>query len=270
MDSPRPTRIKLATYNVGDLFGDGALAPKDKKPKPEEELQAVADTLCAMDADVVALQEVQSEEVLDRSLLQRLPPTAYPYRKVFAARGSVHNVAILSRYPMSDESRVDGIPIVGQPAKATRGVAGATVDVPGWPLRFYDVHFKADPFYARPFTPQQLREAGETRRLESRQLIDVMRPYPGQHYAAAGDLNTTQDQPEVQYLVAGESAPLRDPLAGRRDPDSWSHPATQSRKDYILLDPETAKHVVSVQVVRTPQALKASDHLPVMVELELP
>ena len=62
--------IRLATYNVENLFDaidDPDLSGRNEDiddAKPEAELQGLADAIHALDADVLALEEVESEAVL--------------------------------------------------------------------------------------------------------------------------------------------------------------------------------------------------------------
>ncbi len=71
-----PGTLRLATYNVENMFDekdDPAVVDNPSTPrseddkdifKPQEELEAVAAAIRAIDADVLALQEVESEEVV--------------------------------------------------------------------------------------------------------------------------------------------------------------------------------------------------------------
>jgi len=262
MESAAPRHLRLVTLNVSDLFGEGKLTPKGKQPKPADELDGVAATLREADGDVVALQEVQAREVLDASLMPRLGEGAYPYRAVLSTdpRG-IHNTAILSKYPIANPEALPGVTI---PTGPTRGVGAAEVQVPGYPFRFYDVHFKADPYYAKPSTPEQQQAARDARMSEAHAVKDRLAAFPSQHYAVAGDMNATPDRPEIGYLLHGEGPKLQDPLEGRTGPETWSHPVTEGRYDYILVDGDAK--VTGARVLKG----SGTDHGAVVVDLELP
>ena len=68
-----PGTIRVVTYNVENLFDDvddPSLSGRNEDiddTKPGAELAALAETIRRLDADVIALQEIESREALDCS-----------------------------------------------------------------------------------------------------------------------------------------------------------------------------------------------------------
>jgi endonuclease/exonuclease/phosphatase family metal-dependent hydrolase len=270
-------RLRLATLNAGDWFGPAG-GPFGQGPKPDGEVDALAREITSIDADVVALQEVQSQRVLDGFAMSRLGPQAYPYRKVFVTNDpGQRNLAILSRYPIVEtqsnrDRKLEGVPS-SNPPFFTRDVAEALIDVQGIPFRVYNTHFRADPFFGKPFTEEKLKAAQDTRAAEGGGLQSIIAEdlpaLAGRRYAVLADLNAAPTRPEIVTLTTAAEPRLFDPLAGREGPETWSHPATQERKDYILLSDAMAQNVLNAHVRNTPDAALASDHRAVVVDVML-
>lgn len=230
-------QVRFASYNVAKF----------------EHPQAVAATVREVSADVLALQEVPSAESLDAFAAD------YPHREFFKTndpRG--HHMALLSKHPVtSTESHRDGTFV--------RGVGEAEVQIGGFPCRVYTTHLKADPFHGKPYTQADVVRAQERRSLEFGALTGIVAEdlpaMPARRYVVAGDMNA--GPAEVQGLL--DTGLLSDPLAASAE---ISHPPTSLRRDYLLASP--AVDVVSSGVHDTPTARAASDHLPVVLTLELP
>ncbi|NJL32464.1 MAG: hypothetical protein HC898_13075 [Phycisphaerales bacterium] len=70
------SRLTLAAYNTQwllDVFDDPYTSDEGIKPKPHEELVALAKALRAVDADVVGLSELENEGVLKAFVAELLP-----------------------------------------------------------------------------------------------------------------------------------------------------------------------------------------------------
>lgn len=256
-----PKSVRIATYNLENM-GNG---------KSEESMAHLASTLKSLNADVVGIQEEKSLATLDQFLQNHGLAETYPYRAVFAVPGSTQNVGILSRFEISHQaSNHDRGPFV-------RDLGGAQIEIPGYPMRLYVGHLKADPFYMGRHTPQDYEKArarrqGEVEGIEH-VLAEDMSGIPAHHYVVMMDGNAVPESKEMQTLVDPHaSVPFVDPLTAQTGPESISHPPTGHRYDYIMLSPEMAKDVVpgSAHVYReNPESLQASDHLPVVMDLRI-
>lgn len=246
--------VRLVSYNVARL---GATS---KDPTPSEEaLQATADTLIEVGGKSIALQEVPSEKAL-QELARR---SGYP-SAVFVPTNDPthHHLGFLSHGPLVDtESHASRV--FGENQKFVRDVAVVTMELKGdQRARFLNGHLKADPFYKKPTTPEKKAEAVRTRGLEAAELRQIaaenMERYPREHIVVGLDQNAPAGAPELASL------PGCDPL-----PDVASHPARGQRIDALRVSAELAGCVVAAFVHDTPTARKASDHLPVVVDLSL-
>jgi endonuclease/exonuclease/phosphatase family metal-dependent hydrolase len=252
------TTLRVVTWNI-------AAGRKGSDPRPGvSALDAIAGTLRGLDADLVALQEVdrgigRSGRVDQPRLLgDALEMTCWfapairssgpdgPWAPL-AAPGrdtgdqSVYGIALLSRLPLED---VEPCPLPPGPSAylghEQRVALAAAVRAGGHALTVAATHLDRHPERAAP----QLRYLQEwlAGRPAPRMLI--------------GDLNLRPSR------VAAVMPP-----GWRRAVKGRTHPATLPVRqiDHVLLD-SPALRVRSAQVVAT----RASDHRAVLVELELP
>src|SRR5690606_29789752 len=97
--SQSSSTITLATYNVRNLF-DGIQNP-GKAPetaKPEKELIYLGQAIQKIDADVIALQEVESKSTVEKFLNKYVPGHNYKVVLVEAYDARGIDVAILTRF----------------------------------------------------------------------------------------------------------------------------------------------------------------------------
>jgi endonuclease/exonuclease/phosphatase family metal-dependent hydrolase len=228
-----PAALTVATWNIhGAVGGDGRFAP-----------ERIVEVLVEIDADIVALQEVASEQEHERFLPDLERATGY---HVVAGllkqrRGSDFGNAVLSKYPVRSVEHIDLAVGDYEP----RGAVDACVDVglPS-PLRVLATHLGLRP--------------GERREQVRRILAAVERdsPHPT---LLMGDLN--------EWYLWGR--PLR-----------WLHshfrhvpaaPATfPARRPVLALDRIWVTPAGSLRRLArhaTPLARIASDHLPLTAEI---
>jgi endonuclease/exonuclease/phosphatase family metal-dependent hydrolase len=226
----KPTTLRAASWNIGAA----------RYARIEE----IAAELQAMQADLIALQEVDLR--MRRSGVVDQPgtlATALSFHHVFAASikwsGGDYGLALLSRWPLVsiERHRLDVVGI-GEP----RIVLEAVVCVNGRPLRVFNHHADV---------------AGRSRQAGLARLVDIVRPPLGGGVLVAGDFNATPDTPEVRALLA---AGLVDVSA-----DQNQVTATNGRIDYVLADAPLAKRLRSSRVWMT----KKSDHHAIVAEFSV-
>jgi len=297
-----PGTLRLATYNIENFFDnrdDPSLGGNEddmKSVKPEAARKGVADTLRRMDADIVAMQEVESFDALIEFREQHLRDLGYTYTQsidVGAERGIEQ--AVFSRFPIVhaevwpvmtlegvEPETIDGKPNpnAGKPMTSRRSPLCVTIEVPaettgGKPYRLtlIVVHHKS----GRGFN--FLREA------EANAIIAQYQRLAGENamdnVAVLGDFNATPDQKSVKaYLKAGmiDVVPTHDP----DDPVSMTH-ASNREIDRLFVSPGLNKEVVpgSAFALATPQLRReedwrtapkpagyASDHIPLVVDIK--
>lgn len=225
--------LRVATYNVHRCVGrDGRFDP-----------DRVADLLAELDADVVALQELQwrssdALHLLDR-FAARLGQRPIPGPTLLRPDGHYGN-AMLTRLPIGNVQMVDLTVLGHEP----RGAIDALLDTPRGALRVVATHLGLMP--------------GE-RRLQLRKLLARLDEEPQQTTVLMGDIN--------EWFLWGR--PLR-----------WLHarfgrapaPATfPSRLPVFALDRvwvRPRQRLRRVSAYDTRGARLASDHLPLLAQVD--
>ena len=227
--------IKIATYNIRNCQGI------DGKNDPSR----IADLLKEIDADIIALQEVdkyrlRSNMVNQACKLSKLLRMNYVYgpvnRYFLASAGN----ALLSKYPITAHIN-HVLPYTRDP----RCCLQVTLDVDNRPLNVFNVHLGLN---------YQLRMSNLKKTILP-MITSLESPA-----VLVGDLNASEDDPEVKLI----SSCLHDTFAENTDPLDTTFPANEpnERLDYIF----TNAGCTSKKYYIFPSL--ASDHLPVIAEIE--
>ena len=224
-----PTRSRIVTWNIHAA----RLAP----------LEEIAAELKAMQADVIALQEVdvrvrRTDFVDEPAALA----AALGYHYVFAASikwdEGDYGLAVLSRWPLAEFRRYR---LDATSAEEPRIALEVTVCAAGRPLRIFNHH--ADGRAAS-------RDAGFSA------LREIVRGDVGHGVLVLGDFNELADGTGVRALIDAGLVDLG--AAGNIDT------ANEGRIDYLLADGPLARRTSAVRVWRTDK----SDHNAVLTDLE--
>lgn len=293
-DFPDDDTVRVATWNL-EHFVDGHDNPyidAGTENTPASDLtdrkRRVARALRRLDADLVVLQEAESEAFLDSFVENRLGDTRYRFATSVESPTWYMNVVLLSRYPLGVVRNYADVvtPIVGQ--EADNGAPAAqsltnhrlwTADVRVAPDRVWTLagaHLKA----GRSAEDRGWR-IGQIRFLHA-ELSRLRSARPAAKMLVAGDLNSLSDSPELRLLLndPGRPAPdsvrpgripgrvqLTDPLSNRPTP---THPSDDPVRqlDYLLPNSALSDRLVdgSAHVARPLPAdsmAATSDHLPV-------
>lgn len=135
------SELKIATYNVENLFDDKISGSEysDFKSnrwnsaKYQQKLQKISRVLWELNADVVALNEIENENVIKE--LANL--SGYKFYKFATLKGSPVGLGLLSRYRISD-SEIYVVPDV-----KTRPILMSRVEFEGNNIEFFVAHFPA-------------------------------------------------------------------------------------------------------------------------------
>lgn len=300
--APRtPGAVRLATYNIENLFDD-----KDDPSlsgdiddmlsvKPEPEKRALAATLRRMDADIIALQEIESYDALIEFREAFVADMGYDHVMsidVGEHRG-IEN-AVISRFPIV-EARVwpnmvlGGVHpelfrdrpnmYAGQPLVMRRSPLFVTVEVPAGAVG------NAEPYRLHLFVVHHKSGRGNEywREAEARKIVGLVRDLEQRdsqaNIAVLGDFNATPDEPSVRiYAEAG----LIDLHHDRADDATGYTHSSERTIDFIFVNPNLKReiHRESLFLLGTPMIPQgadwrttprpegyASDHLPVVVDL---
>jgi len=186
--------FKVASYNVQNLFDDirNGSEYDDYIPGKHNwtsrmvdiKLNHTAEVLCDLDADIIALQEIENEAILIR-LQKRLKRVgcAYPYRAITRKKKTAIHVALLSRFPITEEREVRV-----NYSDRDRNILEVTLRIDGHPLTLFVNHWKS-----------KSRSGKESRRIHyARALMKRIARLPkGRAYLIVGDLNCHYDEYRV-------------------------------------------------------------------------
>jgi endonuclease/exonuclease/phosphatase family metal-dependent hydrolase len=252
-DQP-PIPVRLVTYNTHHGVGDDG----------RHDLPRLATVLAAADADVICLQEVdrhfgpRSENVDQALLLARALDMQLAWGPAIdeprpgGQRGEYGN-ALLSRLPIlvSDVHRLPG---GGEPRCALRTM----IELDGGALWVTTTHLS--------------RKSGD--RAAQAAAVADLHTAPMETGVVVGDFNTSPDAPELaalreKFADAWELANERDDRSGWRfwqHDEGHTHPA---RSPHRRIDQVWVTQGVDVAAAQVLDGAGASDHLPLMVDLEV-
>lgn len=226
----QPTGLRVVTWNIKSAL----LSSVDE----------LGDVLDRMDADVIALQEVdRNAERTDVEDQAALIAERFEMDHTFAAARTEgtgdFGVALLSRLPFVDAERVE---LPGSNALEPRVAIDAHVCVDGRPVRAVTTHADVAPWAGAENT---------------KALADRVKDDAGKGLFVTGDLNAGPTDTQVENLL---DTGLADAFLGFGDGFTFG----SRRIDYVLVDDKEA--VVDGHV----EDSDASDHRPLQIDLMVP
>jgi endonuclease/exonuclease/phosphatase family metal-dependent hydrolase len=227
-------RLRLASYNVHRCIGrDGVL-------DPARTLAVIAE----LDADVVGLQEVDAAQSQDTvpDLLALARELGYQalHGVTLMRPDADYGNALLSRRTLADVERIE----ISVPGYEPRGLLAGTLSHDTHSLRIGVTHFGL--------------RAGE-RRLQARRVAGWL-PTPLEATVLLGDLNEWRPfEPALRGLNARFGAAPR--------PASFPARWPMFALDRILASPDIGLR--SLTTHRSTKSREASDHLPLLADIEL-
>jgi len=238
--------LRVATYNVHGCIGlDGRLSPA-----------RIARVLLSLDADVIALQELdvgrsRSRSVDQAQIIADLLEMKMHFGAAIDVTGERYGNAILSRWPMTLKRAELLSP--GRGSSEPRGAVWATVTLGDEPVEVISTHLG-------------LTQADRLQQLGT--LLGADWPCLGDAHSRTilcGDLNSPPDSSICRRL----SQKFRDvQLAdGQRGRATWPSGFPMRRIDHIFAG--DGFRVLETDVPRTRLTRVASDHLPLVVDLEI-
>lgn len=265
--------LKLATWNLEWLTlrpaGDPAL-PENVRPKGADGIALLRRYAVALDADVVAFQEVDGPEAAARVF----PPERYAV--VLTDDATVQRVGFAIRRGIAFERNPDLVALDVYPPGAERRLrsgADVTLLLPGGRLRLLAVHLKTgcqDEKLSR-----SSRRNCETLRLQVPPLQGWIRRRreEGVPFVLLGDFNRTMDGRDEVFAALGAAAPLLRATEGQGTP-CWGG---NTFIDHIIaggaargwMVPDSLRVLVYRETGEAARAL-LPDHCPVSVRFRLP
>ena len=238
---PARQTIRVMTYNIHVGVG------MDKKL----DLQRIADVINAARPDLVGLQEVDrsvkrtegKDEIAELAALTRME---YAFAPNLDYQGGKYGVAILSRLPIkSTEHRM----FENKREAERRGMLRVEVEVGGKRLNFVTTHLDY--------------QYEDGRLFETEQMLKFLENVKGPLIVVA-DLNDTPAGSAYQLMRTKFDDAW---VAGRADGEGFSYPADKPTKriDHIFYSARAGARAKKTWVIET----LASDHIPVMAEIEI-
>ncbi len=307
-----PGTVRVATFNIENLFDDKddpALSGSGEDAtmtKPQAHLAAAARALRELNADIVALQEVESEQALRWFRDNHLQGMGYDH-VVSIDAGDRRGIeqSVLSRYPLSG-AKVHRFKLggrqpdtwgretnrnAGQPFEFTRGPLEVTVEVPASAVT--ELLTKAGKAQARAESykltlvvvhAKSGRDFEAQREAEAKGVVSIVRQIekdrPAANVLVLGDFNATLNR-ESMVVYASEGLPSIFQDRNPRDERTMTHASARSI-DHIFYNPAVKPELrmdsrFVLGLPARPQGADwnttpapagyASDHYPVAIDL---
>jgi endonuclease/exonuclease/phosphatase family metal-dependent hydrolase len=238
-----PNRIRILTYNIHKCQGlDGRVLPA-----------RIVEVLRAIDADVIALQEVLSVHGHPEKDQAQFIAAALGFHSCLGEnrrlQGGAYGNLLLSRYPLHASQNHD----ISAQGREERGCLRADIELAGTTLHVFNVHLGTSFFERR----HQARKLVSPEILHNRKLLGPR--------VVLGDFNEWT-RGLVSRLLAThfESANIRAHLRRSR-----TYPGVLPflHLDHIYFDPALQLERLTIHRDRT--TLIASDHLPLVADFRL-
>jgi len=274
--------FRVGTYNLNN-YSDDSLGPRPIKTEAAK--AKIRESIRALNADVLAVQEVASQRAFEELRFSlRSEGLHYPHAELLFAWDTNIHVGILSRFPVTACRRHtnDTYLLMGRRFHVERGFLEAEVQVaPNDRVTLITAHLKSRrQVVEADQADMRLREATILR-----ERVDaILNSNPRAKLIVLGDLNDTKDSLPVRAIIGRYRNQLVDLRPAERNGDNqpppnprwdplwitWTHfygkEDTYSRIDYILVSEALAKRVQrqGTYVLALPNWGVASDHRPIV------
>lgn len=270
-----PVTFKVMSWNVHDLFDDidnPALVNDEggemlrTSTQVSTKLGKLAAVIKGAEPDVLALQEVETKELLGR-LNEKLGSSAlanFELMPTFDRRGI--NVAIMSRFPI--------VKVVSHGNEGDRFYHPDSPRTFTWPRDCLEVHLdlggnRTVVVLVNHHTSAISDEDGlerEAQSMRARAIADGLRAQnPLWPVLITGDMNSDEGSEAVKILSAGGGFVDVGMKVSASSRWTYVFSGDKQRLDYILPDSRSAAWVKEVYFVHSPAVDTASDHEPVTV-----
>lgn len=274
--------FRVATYNVENYIDQ----PAGTRPLKTAEAKAkIRESLRALKADVVALQEMGSTNAL-LELRASLKADGLDYSHWEHVSGwdtNIH-VAVLSKFPIAARRphTNDSFLLLGRRFRVSRGFAEVELQVTGqYSFTLITTHLKS----RRPVPEADEAELREQEAIILREIIDArLAAKPNLNLIVLGDLNDVKDSKSTRAIIGRGKFALTDTRPAERNGDNLPNPNPRyeprhvtwtyhygkedsyDRIDYILLSPGLARewNKDDTFVLALPNWGAGSDHRPIV------
>lgn len=273
--------LTVATYNIENYGPANRLTEagyREDYPKPEAEKRALRAVIRALDADVLALQEMGPRAYLEefrRDL--KAEGLDYPHAILLEAADEARHVALLSKRAFTTVVPHTDLAFTyfGKKEKVKRGLLAVSVATEAGEVTIFALHLKSR-FTDRADDPLSgIRRAAEATAVRDRVLERFPDPAAAR-FLIVGDCNDGKRSKTLQHLLKRGKTPVAELLAATDSRgENWTHvyrkEESYSRVDYILVSPGLRAAVADgdTRIYDGSGVTEASDHRPVVVKLQL-
>jgi endonuclease/exonuclease/phosphatase family metal-dependent hydrolase len=242
-----PKTVRIMTYNVHSCVGtDGKLSPA-----------RIARVIADCDPDIVALQELdvrrlRTGEIDQAHIIANLLEMEFHFHPALRVEEEQYGDAVFSRFPLK---LVQAGKLPGPAHLEPRGALWASIDVEGRELQLLNTHLGLS-------APERMLQIETLLGPDWLGHADCRPPA-----VLCGDFNALPNS-RVYRKLCGRLHDAQVCLNGHRPQRTFLSRYPVGRIDYVFYHGEL--EVVGIEVPRTDLIRKASDHLPLIVEVKLP
>ncbi len=273
----------VVTYNVENYFLEDF---GSRKAKSETSRLKVVEFLRAIDADVIALQEMDRRAALAELRLRlKAKGLDYPHEAWVVGPDPAIHLAVLSRFPIiKDRSHQHVSYLLDRKRfQVSRGIGEVEVQVNSrYRFVLFNVHLKSKrPVGFADQAAMRLEEARALRRL----VVKRLNANPDENLLVVGDLNDTPNTDPIKDLIGRRAPRLVDLRPVEQNGDQAPNPANQNygprrvawthfywaKDEYTRLDYQMASKGMVKELDRSGSRVQvmadwgtASDHRPVV------
>jgi endonuclease/exonuclease/phosphatase family metal-dependent hydrolase len=273
----KPGEIVVAAYNLLNLFDDyddPYRADEGTPAKPRAELERLAASIRALNADVISVEEVENRDYLERFVNVFLPEMGYKDVVLFEGNDTRGiDVGLISRVPVGEVRSHRHLHFPGadgSPHRFNRDVLSVMLEPEGAePFEIWVLHLKSNAGGREEAEPIRLAEAKEVRALLDKELVKN----PAARLLVMGDFNDTPESQTLKTILGQGSVALWSAGSDLKDGSLVSYNEGEFRSviDFILCSPAMQKQYVkdSFHIPQGSIATTGSDHNPVTATFRL-
>lgn len=264
----------LRNYTLADRRVEDGYRPE--YPKPEAEKAALRAVIRALDADLLALQEIGGAPYL-AELRRDLASEGlhYPYGEAMLAADEARGLGVLSRVPLGRVTAHRDLLARRRgektPEPVRRGLLQVEVPRAEGDFTLFVVHLKSRLAIDRDDPGAEDQRVAEARAVRDR-ILQVFPEPAGARFLVLGDFNDLPDSRALAAIEARGRTPVGTWVeAADARGHRWTHAYTRlglySRFDHALVSAGLAPDLRRAWIADGAGVEQASDHRPVVVEL---
>ncbi len=247
---PKQTSLRILTYNVHSCFCmDGKLAPK-----------SIAKVIAHYKPDIVALQELdvgrpRTQHADQAHIISKYLQMEYHFHPVIHVEEEQYGNAILTHLPIK-LIKAGNLPLIAKkPWFEPRGAIWASIALNGYNIQIFNTHFGF----------RKIEQLPQAKALLGKDWLAGVDP--NDPIIVCGDFNFSH-RSAAYNLITKQFQDLQVELKGHRPLKTFPSRLPCTRIDHVFSN--LFFKTVDVKVPRTYLTRNASDHLPLIIDVQLP